>query len=80
MEDGKEESLFRSEFYADLGAAADSVKHAYGAKETTVETAKFAGKAAWNALVLLGKVGAQVVEKGPAVMEKIVSDAEKKRR
>lgn len=62
------DDFFKSELYADFGDAWRDVKNASGTKETATETAKLAGKTAWNAAVFSTKFGVNVLKEMPRIM------------
>lgn len=69
MNDGDDkDDIFESELYADLGDAWRDVKNASGTKETATETAKLAGKTAWNAAVFSTKLGINFLKEVPRLM------------
>ena len=65
----EEDDLFESKLYADLGEAWSDVKYAHGAGDTSIKTAKLAGKTAWNTVVFAGKFGVKFLKEAPRLIE-----------
>lgn len=59
-----------SKFYFNMGKASDEITLASGVKETTLATAKLAGKALFNTGIFAGKLGIEIVKSAPEAMEK----------
>lgn len=79
MNDGDEkDDLLKSDFYADLDGAWKDVKRASGTKDTVTETAKLAGKTAWNAAVFSAKFGLKFIKEAPRLMAEQASRNSKK--
>lgn len=62
------DDIFKSGLYADLDGAWRDAKDASGTKETAAETAKLAGKTAWNVAVFSAKLGVKILQEAPRIM------------
>jgi hypothetical protein len=70
--EGKAEAPFyKSKHYFDLKEATDEVSYSFGLKDTASALAKLAGKSIFNAGLLAGKAGLEVVKNSPAIIAKV---------